>query len=131
MRACAGPVVLVAPKPKRAVPDTHLVVLRGGPPEWDGVVARVCDVPGTLERWDHTADAALVWEPTAEFAQVEVDRERRADTVSETKAAKVYRCVGYREDMLEARPEGEAGQDVRTADMPQAAPDGQLQVTDS
>jgi hypothetical protein len=123
--------VLVTPKPKRIVPDTHLVVLRGGPPEWAEHVAKVCDVPGTLERWDHAADAALVWEPTDETAQVEVDRERKGDTVRETKTAQVFRCVGYREDMLEARPEGEAGQDVRVADMPQAAPDGQLQVTDS
>lgn len=92
----------VKAKPKRRpVPGLKLVVLRGGPPEWDGTVARVCDVdnPHGLERWDHIGDLALVWFPTGDEADVEVDRETKAGMVKETKRAQVYACAGYREDV--------------------------------
>lgn len=121
----------MTPKPKRVVPDTHLVVLRGGPPEWDGTVAKVCDVPGQLERWCHGSGLAYVWGPTEETAQVEVDREVRAGTVRETKVAVVYRALGYRCDIPHPQTSTPEGRPVRTEDVPQAVADGQLEVTDS
>lgn len=81
-------------------------MLRGGPPEWEGVVARVCDVEAgpalqpTLERTCHVSGLSYVWTPTDAVEDVEVDREVKAGTVRETKTAQVYAAVGYREDII-------------------------------
>ncbi len=117
-----------------SVAGTHVIVLDGGPPQWDGTVTAVSSTAtGTLERWDKTADLAYVWEPTTEEREVEVDRETRAGNVREKRAALVYRAVGYREDIVaeQDRTEEKEGRTVRGEDVPQAAPDGQLQIADT
>jgi hypothetical protein len=78
-----------------SVPGTILVVLRGGPAEWDG---RVCSVVreggGVLERWDHVAGRRAVWVRTEDWDTVPVIRERRGGNVVERKSAAVYTYVG-------------------------------------
>lgn len=81
-----------------SVAGTKIVLLRGGPPEWDGEVAGVSKTGGgKLERWDHTADLPLVFVATEETEPVQIERHRKGGTVIEEKKAQVYECVGYRD----------------------------------
>ncbi len=113
-----------------SVAGTRIIVLDGGPPEWDGEVTAVsATATGTLERTCHTADLSYVWTPTTEEREVEVDRETKAGNVRETRSALVYRALGYRCDIDQTHtPEGRP---LRIEDMPQADPEGQLQIADS
>ena len=115
-----------------SVSGTRIVVLDGGPPEWDGeVTAVVASASGTLERWDHVADAAYVWEPTASEREVEVDRETRAGKVREKREALVYRALGYRDDIISQRPASEEGRQLRIEGVQETAPDPAEEDADS
>ena len=89
---------------ERVAPGTRLIIFRGGPPEWDGVVAAVSESGrGDAERWDNTADLALVYRETSGVEAVEVDRARRSGRVRERKDAVVYGFVGYRDEIEESQ----------------------------
>jgi len=78
---------------------TMLVVLEGGPPEWDGKHTAISKTGGgEMERWCHTADAAYVWRRTERTREVEVEHERRSGIVRLMEEATIYEAVGYRED---------------------------------
>jgi hypothetical protein len=83
-----------------SAPGTKVVVLEGGPPEWAGTIAGIAKTCERLERWDHTADLALVWEPTGDVREVEIEHEYNTGKAVKKHTAEVWRCCGYRVDTL-------------------------------
>jgi hypothetical protein len=82
-----------------SVTGTKVVLLHGGPPEWDGYVTGILkSASGTLERWDHTADAACMYVQTDEFRDVSIEHLKRNGPVTEIKPAEVWIFAGYKEE---------------------------------
>lgn len=82
-----------------SVAGTKVVVLVGGPPEYDGDVCGLSKTgSGRAERWDHTADSPVVYAETDDTIPVRIIHERRGGPKPEIHDAQVYRYQGYRED---------------------------------
>lgn len=77
--------------------------MRGGPPEWDGratSVVRPKEERKTLERWDHTADLAIVYQRSLSEEEVEVARHTR-EGGTKIVTAEVWDYLGYRADLID------------------------------
>ena len=83
---------------KGEVTGTKMIVLWGGPPEWDGHITAIIDAGTKLERWDHVADAPVLYVSTGQAADVKITKERRAGKKVEEKVAEVFKFAGYREE---------------------------------
>lgn len=83
-----------------SAPGTKVIVLEGGPPDWDGRVEGISKTStGQVERWDQVADAILVYLQTDRTKEVPITHERRNGPVVELKAAEVYAFAGYKEEL--------------------------------
>ncbi len=81
------------------ITGTKIILLRGGPPEWDGEITGISKGAGTeLQRLDHTARLHLRYRRTEELQTVEIPRHQRGGTVLQSKQAEVWECLGYTDE---------------------------------
>lgn len=84
-----------------SITGTKIIQMQGGPPEWDGEVAGILKTAeGPMERWDHTADLAILYVKTDAYTTITLDHERKGGTVQQEHKVEVWTYAGYKEEWL-------------------------------
>ena len=79
-----------------SVTGTKIIVLRGGPPQWDGQIEGVSKTgSGRAQRWCHVSGMTIIYGATDRTEKVVITHERRNGPVDKEHSAQVYEYLGY------------------------------------